>query len=300
LDLNKLYVISRVSKKLLLFLGFSPLLLSCEQILDEITDARGSLQKIFDLPSEIPESSGLILYDSLLWTFNDSDNGVYLFGVDLDNGSKQKIITLQNAENADWEDISQDESSIFIGDIGNSVDRDSMTIYILKKSDIDNNYEQDCSVNKLRFIFEDQANYSPGSYSTAYDCEALIAIDDSLYVFTKDWVNSHSVIYSIPKTPGSYAAKRIAEFNSHGLVTGAGYNRDKNQIAICGYNNYIPFILLIDISNGFSIDDRAITRFDFIEQAGVQIEGIDYLEDKIYVTSENSAHPQAFYEFMQK
>ncbi len=284
-------------KNSLLLLGFIPVIMACEQIFDDLNGSKKDLHKIFDLPGELSESSGLIIYDSLLWTFNDSENEAYLYGIDLVSGSIQRIINLQNTRNIDWEGIAQDETCIYIGDIGNMAgDRDTLDIYVLQKNDMGIAYEQNCNAGKVSFSFEDQVNFESTVYATPYDCEALISIGDSLYVFTKDWVNSHSALYSFPKTSGFHSARRIVEFNSRGLITGAGYDAAMEQIALCGYDNYVPFILLVDVSTGLNIDDQMISRYEFIGDFGVQVEGIDYSGEKIYLTCENSSRPQAFLE----
>jgi hypothetical protein len=301
LEYNKRNTIMTRSIKLsLLFLSFFPLIISCGKILDDVNRSKGRLHKIFNLPDELSESSGMIIYNSLLWTFNDSENEPDLYGINTSTGEIVKIIHIINAENVDWEDISQDESRIYIGDIGNSSgNRDSLRIYIINKTDISGDCEQNCTANKINFVFANQVNFNPEYHATSFDCESLISVGDSLYVFTKDWINFRAVLYSMPKISGSYAAKPIVAFNSEGLVTGASYELESEQIALCGYNNYIPFILLIDVSTGLNIDDQMINRFEFIEFIGLQIEGIDYSGEKIYLTSENSAQPQAFFEFKQ-
>jgi hypothetical protein len=282
----------------ILIVIFSMVNYSCERIFN---DSKGSLRKIFSLPDELAESSGMIIYDSVLWSFNDSDNSPILYGVSLSNGELKKIINLPDAENIDWEDITQDEEKIFIGDIGNiSGDRDSLILYILNKSDINSEYEQNCSFQKTRFVFEDQMNFSTAYHATQFDCEAIIAVEDSIYIFTKNWVNLSSSLYSLPKIPGAYAAKRLSTFKSDGLITGAGYNEQKNEVALCGYNtNYVPFVILIDVESGWNISDNMINHFDLYDHLGYQIEGIDYHDQHIYLTCENSAIPQAFLEFIE-
>src|SRR5436190_20346047 len=55
------------------------------------------------LSDSIPETSGLIAFDHLLWTHND-DHDTTVYGMDL-NGKIQKKINLQGVKNNDWEEI---------------------------------------------------------------------------------------------------------------------------------------------------------------------------------------------------
>jgi hypothetical protein len=268
----------------------------CDQLPEEILPADASLLKVFDLPDILSESSGMIFYDSLLWTFNDSRSGAQLYGLGITSGDIRKQITVSNAVNVDWEDIAQDSLFIYIGDIGNgSGSRTSLTVYKLRKSAILDLPEQNCLADSINFSFEDQTDFTAHYHETQFDCEALICVNDSLYVFTKDWVGNHSVLYNVPNIPGNYMAKRIDEFDSDGLVTGASYIPGNKQIILCGYRNYRPFIILFESSDAVIISLLTQTRYDFSEYIGLQTEGIDSYRQYIYLTCENSLLPQGFF-----
>ena len=63
--------------------------------------------KLRTLPSLLDESSGLILYDSLGWSFNDSGNDPVLYGFDLKSGNIVRQVNVEKAVNTDWEDITR-------------------------------------------------------------------------------------------------------------------------------------------------------------------------------------------------
>lgn len=91
---------------------------------------------IKELPRQLKENSGMILYDNLLWTFNDSDGENKIFGFDF-SGKIKKEIEVENARNIDWEDIAQDRKYVYIGDFGNNRgNRRDLKIYRIKKKDI--------------------------------------------------------------------------------------------------------------------------------------------------------------------
>ncbi|HZG01806.1 MAG TPA: T9SS type A sorting domain-containing protein, partial [Chitinophagales bacterium] len=85
---------------------------------------------------------------------------------------------------------------------------------------------------------------------------------DSIYLFTKRWLDQHTAVYALPKTPGTHTAHLRFTHNVQGLVTGATMLEDKNLIALCGYGTSLqPFVfLLYDFSgaNFFSANKRKI------------------------------------------
>ncbi|NJK86031.1 MAG: hypothetical protein HC906_08800 [Bacteroidales bacterium] len=98
------------------------------------SDVDFTVEKIGDLPDEIDESSGIVVYDNLIWTFNDSGGENLIYGLSKKDGSIQKKITLKNTTNTDWEDIAQNDKYIFVGDIGNNDgSRKDLKIYLLDK-----------------------------------------------------------------------------------------------------------------------------------------------------------------------
>jgi len=72
------------------------------------------------LPSNIVESSGAIIFNNRLITHNDSGGENKLFEVDLTTQQVARTVTISNATNIDWEDITQDDTFIYIGDFGNN------------------------------------------------------------------------------------------------------------------------------------------------------------------------------------
>ena len=71
------------------------------------------------LPAALSETSGLIYYNGLFWTHNDSGGEPKIYGIDTLKGKIIQTIHL-NASHKDWEDIAQDDDYIFIGDFGSS------------------------------------------------------------------------------------------------------------------------------------------------------------------------------------
>ena len=90
----------------------------------------------FALPANLSESSGAIFFNNKLITHNDSRGENKLFELDTITEQVTRTVAISNATNIDWEDITQDDTSIYIGDIGNnSGNRTDLKIYKISKTD---------------------------------------------------------------------------------------------------------------------------------------------------------------------
>jgi hypothetical protein len=187
----------------------------------------------------------------------------------------QRTVFVKNATNVDWEDIAADNSFIYIGDFGNNANgnRTDLRIYKIAKKDVSVSDSVDSKV--INFSYSDQTDFSPkGSNNTNFDCEALIAYGDSLYLFSKDWVDLKTRLYVLPKKPGTYKATKLAELDVQGLITGADVLATQRVIVLSGYNTFLsPFIyLLYDFSGNrfFDANKRKVS----LNESFTQTEGI--------------------------
>jgi hypothetical protein len=242
------------------------------------------------LPDKLEENSGLIIYNQLFWTINDSGGENKIFGVNF-SGEIVKEISLTNAINIDWEDIAQDKDFIYVGDFGNNNgDRKNQKIYRVSKNKINEEYSQSIETEWIDFSFSDQTDFTFSPLRTPYDCEALIEFEGSLYVFTKDWKTQFTTVYKIPKESGKYSVAPLEKFNVNGLITAADISPDGNKIALLGYNNYKPFLwVLSDISNdSFFNGEKIYAEFDELYDA--QTEGICFSgNDTLFISCESTA-----------
>ena len=246
---------------------------------------------VFELPQQVKETSGLLFFNGKLWTFNDSGGSAVLYAIDTTNGAVVQQITVSNVTNDDWEDITMDNQYIYIGDFGNNDGtRDNLVIYKILKSSIPINGNSSVQATSIRFTYEDQKSFVK-SKNHNFDCEAVIAAGDSLFLFTKNRLDQHCHIYSLPKIPGNYQAKRKDRFNTNGLVTGADYNSETNQIILTGYTQqtYVPFLWFLFDFQGNDFFKGNKRRIELANLFTTQIEGVSYYAPfKAFITAEKS------------
>jgi len=197
------------------------------------------------LTGDLTETSGLIKWNNYIWSFNDSYD-INIYALDSLNGNLIQTYPLSGTKNMDWEEISQDENFVYIGDFGNNASGNRTDLRILR---VDKNsiLANSPLTDTISFTYPDQTNFSPtGSNNTDFDCEAFSVTTDSIYLFTKQWVSQKTSVYSLPKIAGSYVAKLKSTFDVQGLITGATYLDSKKLVVLCGYSKSLqPFVYLL-------------------------------------------------------
>ena len=198
----------------------------------------------FALPSSLSESSGIIFFNDKIITHNDSGGENKLFELDTISGSVTRNISISNATNVDWEDLTQDDNHIYIGDIGNNNGtRNDLKIYKIDKNDYLNSTS--VTAETINFSYADQMDFTSNPNNTEWDAEALISFDENnLMLFSKNWVTNETLAYLIPKTPGSYSlSAQTSTLSSGGLITGGTYNPITEKVFLIGYTEIlIPFV----------------------------------------------------------
>jgi len=240
----------------------------------------------FNLAANVIETSGLITWNNQVWTHNDSDD-LNIYALDTTNGNLIKSYPLPGVTNTDWEEISQDENYVYLGDFGNNSNGNRTDLKILR---IDKNsiLTGKPVIETINYSYSNQTSFTPaGSRNTDFDCEACIVSADSIFLFTKQWVSRKTSVYSVSKTPGTHIAKLKSTFDVQGLITGATYLETKKLVALSGYSKELqPFIyLLYDFksSDYFGGNKRKIS----VSLPFHQVEGIATSDGlKYYISNE--------------
>ncbi len=240
----------------------------------------------FELSPTIKETSGLSLWDGYVWTHNDKVD-TQLYGMDTTYGEIKVEFLLPGVINNQWEEISQDENYLYIGDFGNNTSGDRTDLHLLRveKSSLKGGSPV---IDTIWFSYNDQLDLNPVEANTTdFDCEAFVVAEDSIYLFTKQWTSVQTSVYVFPKTPGTYIARKKETYNIQGLITGATYLEAKKLIVLCGYTSLLyPFFYLLYDFEGYSFfsgNKRRVT----VSLPFHQVEGIATVTGlKYYVSNE--------------
>lgn len=247
---------------------------------------------LHEMDKTLAEASGLLYYKGDLITFNDSGNSSVLYVLDIETGEIKRTVSLFGAKKikwSDWEDITQDENYIYLGDIGNIYGyRDNMNIYRIKKSDF--NSKDEVVPETIKFKYKDfqEKVYIEGGIN--YDAEALCMIDDTLFLFTKEWKSGQTTAYKLPKIPSDsvHLLTKGESFEVDGLISGGAYDAENNNLFLTGYTRTLqPFLYEINDVSSTGLFNGRITKHD-LKGTGFtsQIEGVTYHDSKLYLISE--------------
>jgi len=256
----------------------------------------GNLHKRTTLDSALVENSGLLCMDSVIWTFNDSDGEAALFAVDVCDGSLIRKTIIRNAVNVDWEDITEDETHIFVADVGNNyASRDTLTIYRILRNQILSGDTEVLHDGIITVSFTGEVLRTKSGLSS-HDCEALLAFGDSLYLFSKDWVGATTSVYVLPKYPGHYTLSPVITYMAGFQVTGADLFPGSRQVSLVGYRNFIPVILSYEFENSPAIIACGGKARLYPLKAWRQVEGICYDSvGRLWISSEMSLKKQTLF-----
>ena len=261
-------------------------------LLCKFTFAQPAVSPVANLPNTLQESSGLLFINHTLFTHNDSGGEPALHSIDTGNGTLLRTVYIGNATNRDWEDISADASYTYIADIGNNNgSRQDLRIYKIANHQLFVNGQDTIFADTISFSYSDQTNFAPNPRATNFDAEALIVKRDSLYIFTKNWLNGRTNVYKLPKTAGSYIAEKTDSINTQGFITGADYDSTSNSLVLTGYNILLqPFIVYFP-SVAFPLSQQSFSKYSILSGSSYsgQVEAICSAgSQQYYMSSEAS------------
>lgn len=243
--------------------------------------------QVTPLSPSLGESSGLLFWNGKIITHNDSGGDAALFEIDSLTGNFSRKVVIANAGNNDWEDITADSNYIYIGDMGNNAgDRTNLRIYRISQNDYWNTPNDTVFADTIRFAYADQTVFTYQPEATNYDCEALASIGDSLYLFTKNWVNAKTYIYVLPKQPGDYLVPKSDSIFVQGLITGADFHAPSNRLILCGYTQF-PFVVEMNQPLANPFHQNSFVRYNLPNTALIQLEAIvAFADNQYYLTAE--------------
>ncbi len=220
-----------------------------------------------DLGNDLSEISGLALLGTDTFVgINDSGNKAELILFNQD-GEPIKTVSVSNATNVDWEDLAMDDTYLYIGDIGNNLNkRKDLCVYKVRKSEVIS--QTKVVAEKIMYSYEDQRDFPPRKVNYNFDAEALVVKDDSLWIIAKNnaepW-SGEATIYALSKEAGNQIAReRDTVFTGNNdwwedAITGADLYND--QLYVLTYNRVLRF-------NGSNLSEqpKLLVQFDRITQ----------------------------------
>ena len=263
---------------------------------DPAGDGTIIVKKIADLSPELQEASGIIAVNNKLVLHNDSSGEAVLYEVDPVTAKILRKVRIEGVKNRDFEDIAQDEVFIYIADIGNNSNtRKDLAIYRIRKSDFSG--KNSVKPEVISFRYEDQIDFTKTEQQTNFDAEALVAFEGKLLIFTKNWGDHQTSVYSLPGSPGSFIARKKGTYAIKGLVTGATYSPAKKWIVMTGYSNFVPFVVKL---SGFPVEnplDGKVEKHTLLLLGSNQLEGIASNPDGSFTlcTEGSAGLPAAIY-----
>lgn len=230
-------------KKFFLF-GISIALLACQE------QSNSDLKTLYSLPKKLKEVSGITYFPetNLIYALEDSGNKNAIYALNSE-GKIAKTITISNATNVDWEDITKDKSdNIYIGDFGNNDnERRDLCIYKVNKNQL--NKDVAVAEYKVSFSYPEQTEFPPKKKEMFFDVEGFFEYENYFYLFTKNRSKNFdgtAFIYKIPNAPGTQKATKIGEFKTcnnynHCVLTSATISPDGKKVVLLSHDKIVLF-----------------------------------------------------------
>lgn len=208
------------------------------------------LKTLYSLPKKLKEVSGIVYFpeNTMLWALEDSGNANKIYGLNA-QGEIAKTVTITNATNVDWEDITKDKAgNLYIGDFGNNDNiRKDLCIYKVDKSALGK--ENAVSSYKISFAYPEQKDFPPKKSEMFYDVEGFFEFNNSFYLFTKNRSKNFdgtASIYKIPNAAGKQKATLVGTFKTcsnynHCAITSAAISPDAKKVVILCHDKIILF-----------------------------------------------------------
>ena len=241
--------------------------------------------KIAVLSDSLKESSGLTNLDGRLFSFNDSGNTSEIF--EIKAGSSYIEKTFQTGlRNIDWEAITNDGENFYVGEFGNNLGtRKDLKVYQIP-------FRNDSlivdSIKTIPFFYPEQTDFTPKNINNNFDAEAMIFLDGTIHIFTKEWITNTVSHYVIDKNlKENQQAKKLETFDTGFVVTDASFF--DNKLYVVGYTKKASVYLMIfeKDETGNLFFNKPLKKFSLGRAFSIgQIEGITATEKGVYISGE--------------
>lgn len=189
----------------------------------------GNIKVVANIDSELKEASALELVEgkNVLWTIEDSGNSNTLYRLN-NEGNIDRSITIENAKNKDWEDLTTDKKgNIYIGDFGNNnKKRDTFSIYKVSNP---KSLKEKSTAGVINFTLPDDIK--------SEDFEAFFLFKNHFYIFSKE--DGKGKLIKVPNTIGTHKAHFITKFHlkgKHSEITSADISDDGKTVILLNHD----------------------------------------------------------------
>lgn len=220
-----------------------------------------------------------------MWAINDGGDGPKLYMINKD-GSIAREVTVSNAKNVDWEDMTQNRfGHFFLGDFGNNDnDRRWLTIYKIENP-IDIKTDT-TTAEIIKFTYPQMQEGEIKPQDKNYDLEAFVEYKRHLYLFTKNRTKPFDGItklYKVGDHAANFDAELIGEFKTCTTleklcwITSAAMSPDRTKLVLLDSTS----VWLFENFEGDNFFNGDISRIDL----GVvtQKEAVTFYDDNTLV-----------------
>ncbi len=219
-----------------------------------------SISKFLTLPEQLNECSGMVYENDELILINDGGDGSILYKLKMADEQIFTKIEIKDSKNIDWETLISYNNEYLVGDFGNNEGgRKDLRIYHIDKKDFDVN-------KKIKFNFVDKKDKKKKNHDL--DCEAMIVMNKSYYLFTKNANNKTSSIYSAKLGKEKFDFE--CEIDVPSGVTDAYYHEKSKSILLLCHNSskgiYKNYVVILKYLEKGKFETIKTISIDFPEQ----------------------------------
>lgn len=247
----------------------------------------GQEKYIAHLPSDLNESSGLVIYEKFFISMNDSGNDAELI-VFNKKGELIQRVRIENATNSDWEALTLDsKGNLYIADIGDNANkRKGVVIYIVPVKEVVAPMSTRVKAKRIEVTYAEKKKSPPSDDQLYYDAEAIVHRNDSLFIFTKNRTkpfDGESHVYGFPDQPGSYSVTRYA------TIQLPPTNWMENSVTDATRCNMNIYVLTYRYIYTYTWKGKTFHEVDRVEMNfATQKEALFYYKGSLYLTDEKS------------
>jgi hypothetical protein len=250
---------------------------------------------ISKLSDTLDGTSALICINGELWSLNDDGYSNAIYHLDKKDGHILQSIYIRKVSKYDWESMTIDAQYkyIYIGNTGNNFgNRKNLEIYRITQSQIGKKPVDTVDADVISYSYADQSDFTSSLNNTRFDCDAMVVINDTIHLFSKDWIGGNTKHYIMPSSPGTYVLNPIDSFHVGCMISDAAYDPFTRRITLTGYESSgACYLWLLWDYNGSKVFSGNKRRIDigFFFNTG-QVDGACFIDSNtLYLTNENNA-----------